>query len=267
MSASFRRDFLPAELVVATAVALPVPFVAAIALALSSPAFSHGLPEIDRGAAVPMRVTPVLDLDSPTVKLGGGKMRAKMPKAWGDPPRPQAPANQAHVSTKAKDDPAAAPQKDMKVASAAASEAADAGPPPASSASSAPEGADSSAPAGAGSANGDASGKADKGDPLKLRAAKLYRGRIAGWFLGRFHAPCGNLSPEDKKRFRAVASVTIGGDGTVLGFSLSPSGNADIDQAAEHAMQSAQGQQIPPPPEEYPDLRPNSTSVTFVCGS
>jgi hypothetical protein len=59
--------------------------------------------------------------------------------------------------------------------------------------------------------------------------------------------------------------VRIGGDGTVLGFSLSPCGQGAVDAAARAAIQAKVGQPIPPAPENYPELRPNSFAVTYVC--
>ncbi len=259
-----RGDFRPIELIVAAAVALPMPFVAALGLAMSPPVKTPDISEIDRGASTPMRVKPVLDLDSPLVKLGGGKVKPKMPKAWADPaPAPQ--AHLAHPSPHAKDDTRDAPSKATAVASAPEAPKSAA---PASSASSGPAGSDSAAPVGSGSPQGDPTGKPDGDDKnvVKKRAAKLYYARIAGWFQQRAHATCG-VTPEERQKLHAVATVQLGPDGTVLSYSLAPSGNAILDGAAQAAMQSVQGQQIPPPPEDFPELRLNSTSITFVCQS
>jgi hypothetical protein len=250
-------DFRVAEIVAAALVALPVPVAAGTAARYA--ARSIDLREIDRGAAVPIRVKPVLDLDSPAVKLGGGNVRPVMPKEW-SAPAPAPPPAQAHVSTKAKDDPAAIPDKSKPMSSAPVPDTS-ASAAPASSASSAP-GADSAAPPGPGSPDGDPDG--DPNAKRKMNAAKQYRARVAAFFLSRFRANCTALTEDDKKKL-AVAQVAIGGDGTVLSYSMTPGGNAEVDQAAERAMQAVQGQQIPPPPEDFPDLRPNSTSVTFVC--
>jgi len=274
-------DFRPVELGMAALVALPIPFVAVLALGLSTAATSHEVPGIDRGAAVPIRVKPVLDLESPNVKLGGGKVKVKMPKAWADPPAPAA-ASEVRVSTKAKDDPNAIPSKDKPMADPNAPEKPDDAKTDASSApsevppSEVPKATvgggtdgssgDPNAPPGPGAPGGDPNGDPNA-DPKKRNAARRYLGRVVAWFTSRFHASCQSLTPEERAKFRAVASVTLGADGTVLGFSISKSGNAEIDGAAERAMQSAQGQQIPPPPEDFPELRPNSTNVTFVCGS
>lgn len=282
-------QFRPVELALASMVALPIPFIGGYALSLSSAANAMELPAIDRGAAVPIRVKPVLDLESPNVKLGGGKAKVKMPKAWADPPKPS-PARETQVSTKATDDPAAIPSPEVPLATAtatappaeaptatssaepaseplASAEAASTEEPPGAGAEGAVDStSDPGAPPGPGAPDGDPNGDPDA-DPRKRNAARRYLGRVVSWFLSRFRAQCATIPPEERSKFRAVASVVIGADGTVVSYSLSRSGNEEIDGAAERAMQSAQGQQIPPPPEDFPELRPNSTSVTFVCGS
>jgi hypothetical protein len=274
------RDFKQSELALAAIVALPIPFLAAYALALQSGPHGPDLPSIDRGAAVPIRVKPVLDLESPNVKLGGGKVKVKMPSAWADP-APPAQLSEVRPSTRAKDDPAAIPSKELPLASSsspdvppdarsaapvASSDAASGNAPPTTSGGAEVGSGDGKAPPGPGDPGGDPNGDPNA-DPRKKNAARRYLGRVVAWFTSRFRAPCANIPPEERARYRAVASVTLGPDGTVVGYTLSKSGNPDIDSAAERAMQSAQGQQVPPPPEDFPELRPNSTNVTFVCGS
>jgi hypothetical protein len=265
------RDFRPVEMAVAAAVAVPMPFVAALGLAMSPPAKGPDMPEIDRGAAVPMRVKPVLDLEAPMVKLGGGKVKAKMPSQWADPvPTPQ--PHRAHPSPHAKDDVRDAPPKATAVASAPDAKSA----APSASASSAVAGGDSDAPPGPGSPSGSPSGSPTgspsgkpgstcKDNPLKCNAATMYRGRLYSFFRSRFHANCASLSDDEKKQFRASVTFVLGGDGTVLSYSVSPSGNAVVDGGAEAAAQAARGQQVPPPPEDYPDLLPPSLPIGFDC--
>ncbi|MBM4356663.1 MAG: TonB C-terminal domain-containing protein [Deltaproteobacteria bacterium] len=284
------RDYRPVELLVAALVALPIPFVGAYALAVSSVGSLAELPAIDRGAALPIRVKPVLDLESPNVKLGGGKAQVKMPQAWADPPAPPPAAGEARVSMSAKDDPAAIPPKELPMAAATAPDPPVDAPPatPTSEVSSAPassgEGSTTvvspttgggatdgvegvpGVPPGPGSPDGSPDGTPDA-DPRKRNAARRYLGRVVSFFTARFRAPCLTLTPEERQKFRAVASVVLGPDGTVVSYALVRSGHPDLDAAAESAMQSARGQQIPPPPEDFPELRPSSTNVTFVCGS
>ncbi len=267
------RNFRPLEVVVAALSAAPIPFFAA--LLLTVPAGERAeLAEIQHAALVPMRVTPVLDLDSPLLKLGGKrggkKVRVKMPTAWlaPPPPRQEVEPRASAPSTKARDAASAIP---TSTATAAPSS-----PPPEASATALPESSaslpsgdgtggtlDPKAPGGEGSPEGVKEGT--ETDPLKVRAASLYYAKVSGWFRSKYHANCEGLDEAQRKTTRATASVQVADDGTVLGFSLARSGHDAVDSAAEGAMGIAAGQQIPPPPENYPELRRNSFSVTFVC--
>ncbi len=51
----------------------------------------------------------------------------------------------------------------------------------------------------------------------------------------------------------------------VAGYTPSSSGNAVFDAAAKAALESTRGQELPPPPENYPDLVQAQISLTFVC--
>ena len=223
------------------------------------------LPTIVPLAAVPIKVTPVLDLDSPVLKLGGKKLRAKLPANWVRPVAKKRVERKAHVSTKAKDRVSDIPPKDVVVS--------DAGTPPpvdAAVAKKVDEEVEDEV-TDAAPANTDEDGHADgtKGgtetDPLKARAISLYRGRVAGWFLRKFSPDCKGMTKEDKKKKRAIASVKLVGDGTVLSYSLKPSGHAGLDAAAKRALDASVGQQIPPPPENYKLKVPNSSTPVFVC--
>jgi hypothetical protein len=226
-------DFRAHELALAVMLALPVPLCAAMALSIGN-LRKADVREIDPGIAVPIQVTPVVDLDSPLLKLGGKKVRIKLPDAWMKPEPVARTEAKAQVSTKAGDTVADIPPPDLAVS--------DAGTPVAPDAAVAKQvEAEIDASADAASAGADTPGAPDgvpdgtETDPLKARAANLYHANIASWFLRKFHPSCAGL------------------------------GDADIDAAARQAMDQATGQQIPPPPENYPELRQNSFGVTFVC--
>ena len=102
-------------------------------------------------------------------------------------------------------------------------------------------------------------------DPLAARALDVYRARLVAWFSSRFRVSGSGLPQSTLVRLKAPATVQIGSDGRVTGYSLGTSGNPSFDAAARAALESARGQAIPPPPENYPDLAPPSISVTFVC--
>src|SRR5262249_45160256 len=88
-------------------------------------------------------------------------------------------------------------------------------------------------------------------DPLKARAVDLYRPKSAAWFSSRFRVSGSGLSQAELVKIRSSASVSLGPDRTVAGFTLVPSGNAAFDAAARATLEGARGQAIPPPPENY----------------
>jgi hypothetical protein len=256
-------DYTPGELTVAAFVALSVPIWTLVLINLSNLAIQGAAPEITTGDLVPMQVTPVLDMEAPLLKLGSGKkVRVKLPDMWQPPPEPrQIDQREAHVSSKAgqtKDD---IPPEDLELS--------DAGEPPDPDAEvvaetdNPEEGSDAGdIPEGEGSPAGSPEGT--ETNPLKARAASLYHGRILAFLRSGFSCPA--VSDEEKKACRPAASVSIGGDGTVTSFTFSPCGSsAAIDSAAQASIGSKVGQQIPPPPENYPDMRPNSFGVAYVC--
>ena len=221
-------------------------------------------PEIVPVGAVPIRVKPVLDMDSPLLKLGGKRVRAKLPDRWVRQAPVKRVERKAHVSTKAKAEVTSIPPTTVPLSDAGTA-------PPEDAAVAAQVDTPLEEDTDAGASNVDTPGSPDgvkdgtETDPLKARAANLYLSKIAGFFLSKFHPSCAGLSDEEKKKLRAVASVRLGGDGTVLSYGFTSSGNADIDGAAKRAMDQSVGQQVPPPPENYPTLRQNSHNVIFVC--
>lgn len=102
-------------------------------------------------------------------------------------------------------------------------------------------------------------------DPLKARALGSYRGKLIGWFNSKFHVPAGQIPCEELKKLNSSVTASVSPDGTVTGFSVGkPSGNAAFDGRVQAAMQSAVGQQVPPPPPLYPELLPPSVSLSFL---
>lgn len=222
-------------------------------------------PEIDPGIAVPVKVVPVVDL-APLLKLGGSPDKAKLPDRWVvQKPKPRV-ENKAHPTEKAGKTAKDAPDPDTKVADAGT-------PPPPPDAEVAKEvdtpidpavdaGPPSNVPV-AGHADGVEEGT--ETDPLKARAVDVYRARIIAWFSSRFRVSGSGLPQDQLTALRAGASVQLGTDRTVLGYTLVPSGNAVFDAAARATLESTKGSQIPPPPENYPDIVHTQISLTFVC--
>lgn len=255
-------DFRPPELIVALCVALSVPVWSLVLLRLSDLAIQGNAPEIVSGEETPIQVTPVLDMESPLLKLGGGKkVRIKLPDMWKAPdPPPQAiTKRRAHASDTAKDDAEEVPPDDLEMSDAGTppdpdagvvkdteveiAEAPDAGP----------------IPEGEGSKEGVAEGT--ETDPLKARAANQYHATILRFLKGGFVCP---KLGEGESMCSPTASVSISG-GVVGGFSFSPCGDDRIDGPARASISSKVGQPLPPPPANYPDMMPNNFTVTYVC--
>jgi hypothetical protein len=237
------RDYPPRDVALAIVVASLVMAGSAVLLRLSALGERGKAPEIDPGAGEVVRVTPVLDMDSPLLKLGGAP--AKLPEMW--QPRPRPPAAPARAGKEPGRAPAVSPE--------------------ASPSSQAVHPAESGAPGagtpGPGSPEGVPGGT--ETDPLKARALDVYRARIISWFSSRFRVTGSGLPQSTLTALAAHATVQVGADRTVTGYTLTPSGNAVFDAAARAALESARGSPIPPPPENYPDLAQTQISLTFRC--
>ncbi len=259
-------DFLPSEVGIAVAAAICVLAGAGLALRVSALDRPAEVPAIDKGSAIPVRITPVLDLDAPLLKLGGERDRAKLPDRWvRQKPVPRV-EERAVVSTKAGKTEQDIPRPDMKIVDAGTP------PPPPDAAMAKEVDTPVTAVVDAGpAANVDAPGSADgvkegtETDPLKARAVDLYRQRIIGWFASRFRVSGSGLSAADLARYKVGATVELSSDRHVSGYAITPSGNAAFDAAAHAALESAKGQQIPPPPENYPEMVQSAIHLTFVC--
>jgi hypothetical protein len=222
-------------------------------------------PEVD-ASDVPVRITPVVDLDAPLLKLGGERDATKLPdRTVRQTPKPRV-EQRAFVSSRAGKTVEEAPPPDVKMATSEAT------PPPPSAElakqvdTPAVAALDARAPS-----NVDQRGHADgvkegtELDPLKARAVDLYRAKIAAWFGSRFRVSGSGLTNDDLLRYRVAATVSLGADRTVAAFSIVESGNAAFDAAARTTLERAKGQTLPPPPENYPEVAQSRISVTFVC--
>jgi len=253
-------DFRSFEVLMATCVGLSVPVWSAVLLSLSALGDHANAPAITTGNAIPIKVKPVVDLDSPLLKKGG-KQRYKLPDLWNKPePKPETPTvkkRKAHVSTKAKDEVKDIPPPDLEV-----SDAGKAPDPDAEVVADTPLEIESDPDAavegqGGGSAAGSEHGT--ETDPLKARAANLYHGRISGFLYGGWSCPAGA-----QPSCTATATMTISGL-TVSSASFNGCGDPALDAAARAHAQGKVGQSIPPPPENYPDLAPSNFNVSYRC--
>lgn len=215
---------------------------------------------------LPMAVKPVLD-DAPLLKLGGKKMKPKLPDMWKKlaPTPVQRFEEKSAPSDKAKDDPKAAPTSSVAIGDAAA-------PPPdadlALQVDPALQDLDAAVAAtdpeveGPGAPDGVKEGT--ETDPLKARAVDQYKMKVLGWFNSRFKQPVGQIPCDELRKLSAAVSASVSGDGTVTGYSVTrPSGNATFDAKVRATMDGIVGQQLPPPPPLYPGILGSTVQPTF----
>lgn len=212
-------------------------------------------------AAMPISVKPVLD-DLPLLKLGGKKVKAKLPEMWKKQPPVQrfeaasAPSPKAGKTPEAitsaplaKPD-AAAPPPDAEVAKEVDQVLLDAGP--------------DAAPTVEGEGSPDGVKEGTEADPLKARAVSQYLGRILGWFNARFRPPEGEIPCAELKKLSAAVAAQVGPDRRVTGYSITrPSGNPVFDERVKSTMDRIVGEELPPPPPLYPDILGATVSPRF----
>ncbi len=204
---------------------------------------------------IAIAITPVA-----LMKLGS-QTPGKLPASWQR--RPPPPKEQAaQPSTRADTDVAPRTPLEAGVArtDAAPVPSALAGPEAAGDAS-----ADSSASSNLGSATGAAHGT--ETDPLKGRAADLYRAQLASWFLAHFTIR-GKVPFETLQKLRGEALVSITDERRVGGYSIiGLSGNPVFDAEVEATLARirASGAELPPPPPLYPDMLGKTLPVGFRC--
>jgi hypothetical protein len=238
---------------------------ALFALAVAAGASSgHIKPrEEPRAEPIPIKVMPVLD-EAPLLKLGGKKVKTKLPDMWKKQPPVQRFEEKSAPSPKAAKTPdaiptsklakpdAEAPPPDAEVAKEVDQVLLDAGP--------------DAAPTVEGEGSPDGVKEGTETDPLKARAVSAYRAKIIAWFNARFKSPSKEEIPcEELTKLRSSVSASVGGDRSVAGFSVGKtSGNALFDSRVQSTMQGTIGAELPPPPPLYPDILSSSVSLTFA---
>jgi len=216
-------------------------------------------------AAIPISVKPVLD-DLPLLKLGGKKVKAKLPDMWKKQPPVQRFEAASAPSPKAAKTPdaitsaplakldASAPPPDAEIAKEVDQVLLDAGP--------------DAAPTVEGEGSPDGVKEGTEADPLKARAVSQYLGRILGWFNVRFRPPTGEIPCDELKKLSSSVAARVGPDRTVSGYSVTrPSGNAVFDARVKATMDAVVGQELPPPPPLYPDILGSTVSPIFSGSS
>jgi hypothetical protein len=252
------RTFDAQDVTIACAVSVLAQLLFVAAFSMPSPKLVQADISNENAQPIAVSITPVLKL--------GSKTPSKLPTQW-----------QRKHTVAAKTEPTAAvpsPQAEKTVEAIPKTHVPDAGVTPAPVDTSHPEPATPTAPTDTGtvttaaSTEGSEHGAANgtETDPLKARAADMYRAQLASWFASHFQIR-GKVPFEKLKNLHAAAVVTVS-DRKVGGFSIvKPSGDATFDaevQATLSRIQSS-GTELPAPPPMYPDMLRQSLPVGFQC--
>jgi len=249
---------------VAAAIGVALIAVFGLMVMLASPQRPVVFAEISDENAKPVAVsiTPV-----PILKQGSN---AKLPSAWQRKPPPPPAVKKEDTplpSPQAKQTPDAIPTTQVADAAVAPTPAppVDAGPPAQTDPASTPTDASTPAPAATGPGDPNGSPNGTETDPLKARAVDRYRAQIAAFLKERFNIR-GKIPFDQLKKLHASAVVTVGGDRSVAGFTITgPSGNIVFDTEVRSALQQRVGATLPAPPPLYPDVLGTTVSVGFSC--
>ena len=213
---------------------------------------------------IPIAVKPVMD-DLPLLKLGSKHVKAKLPDMWTKQAPVQRFEETSAPSEKAEKTVAAIPTSPVAVKDA------EAPPPDAALAKvvdqkltdAGPQKEEPNLPT-EGAADGVKNGT--ETDPLKARALNLYNAKLIQWFQNRFQRPTG-MPCDVIHSLSATARITVGPDRGITGFTFSkPSGNAEFDERVKTSLQAEVGQELPPPPPLYPDLKTNDVLTPTFSG-
>lgn len=213
---------------------------------------------------IPIAVKPVMD-DLPLLKLGSKKVKAKLPDMWSK----QAPVQRFQESSA----PSEKAEKTVdKIPTTPVAKADAEAPPPDAAIAKVVDQPVTDAAAPKEEPNLPTEGAADgvkngtEADPLKARAANLYAAKLLGWFQIRFQRPT-DLPCEIVHGLSATAQISVGPDRTITSFTFSrPSGNAAFDAKVKASLDAVVGQELPPPPPLYPDLKPGSLLTPTFSG-
>jgi hypothetical protein len=257
VSAGARRTFDAQDLTIACAAALLAQLVFVAVFSLPSPKLIEADISNENAQPIAVSITPVLKLGTKNPSKLPSQWQRKQPIAAKTQPQAPAPSPQAGKTLEAI----------PKTSASAATPIVDAGKAePATTAAAAPEGSSSAAPVAStlGSEQGAENGT--ETDPLKARAADMYKAQLAAWFASRFNIR-GKIPFEKLKTLHALATVTVA-DRKVTGYSLAkPSGDSTFDAEVEATLARIQssGTELPAPPPMYPEMLAKSQSFSFQC--
>lgn len=251
--------FSPRDVSLALAAALAAQIALLLVFSLPSPKLVEA--DISNANAQPIAVsiTPVLKL--------GSKNPTHVPSAWRRkqailaPPRGAVPSPQAEKTVEA------IPKASVSDAGLPRPDAAEARPteaPMPLASANMPSPTPSALPS-EGSELGAATGT--ETDPLKARAADMYRAQLQAWFGAQFDIR-GKLPFARLRTLHALAAVTVSGDRKVVAFTLQKASGDDVFDAQVRATLShiqSSGAELPAPPANYPEMLGSSLPVGFSC--
>jgi hypothetical protein len=252
-----RRSFDAQEITIACAVAVLAQLVFIAAFSLPSPKLVQADISNDNAQPIAVAITPVLKLGSKT----------KLPSAW-QRQRPVVARSHAALPS---------PQAEKTLEAIPKTHVADAGVAPLVADAASQEQPnltqpqDAMAAASVASTEGSEQGSAagTETDPLRARAADMYRDQLAAWFAARFHI-AGKIPFEQLKTLSALVQVSVTEDRKVGSFTvLKPSGDSTFDAEVNATLTGIQssGVELPAPPPMYPEMLGKSQTFKLHCSN
>jgi hypothetical protein len=254
-----RRTFDAQEITIACAIAMLAQLGFVAAFSLPSPKLVQAEISNENAQPIAVAITPVLKL--------GTKTPTKLPEQWARKKPAAAKTEPAALpSPQAEKTLEAIPKTHAPDASVAPT-VVDAAAPWSLYTTATPEAgaATTTAASTQGSEQGAANGT--ETDPLKARAADMYRAQLASWFAARFQIK-GKVPFDKLKTLHASAVVSVTADRKVGSFSVvRPSGDSTFDAEVQATLARVQssGAELPAPPPMYPEMLGQSLPVGFQC--
>ena len=252
MNAGARASFDAQDVVIACAVALLAQLVFILVFSLPSPKLIQADISNDNAQPIAVAITPVLKLGSKTPTKLPSQWQRKQPVAAKSQPQAALPSTKAEKTpeTNPTNHPAAIDAGKPEPLTPIEREDASATPTVAST-----QGAEQGAENGT------------ETDPLKARAADMYKAQLAAWFVAHFDIR-GKVPFDKLKTLRATATVAVTADRKVGSFSIvKPSGDPTFDAEVQTTLARIQssGAELPAPPPMYPEMLARSQSLSFQC--
>jgi outer membrane biosynthesis protein TonB len=252
-----RRTFDVQDITIACAVAVLAQLLFVLAFSLPSPKLVEADISNENAQPIAVAITPVLKLGSKSPATSAWMRRRPVAaKSQAPLPSPQAEKTLEAIPKTHVPDAAVAPM------------AVDAGHLEQPNLT-APE--DAGAVATAASVEGSEQGSATgtETDPLKARAADMYKEQLAAWFAARFQIR-GKIPFDQLKTLSALVIVTVTEDRKVGSFTvLKPSGDSTFDAEVNATLTRIQssGVELPAPPPMYPDFLTKSQKFNMHCNN